>query len=221
MAEHQYRNRAGERLPSVTTIISRFKDSGPLLYWANKVGMEGMTLDQARKPAADAGTMAHDLVEAHIHKLAEPVLEGPRETIDKARAAYEAYLNWSRMTNLEVLYTEVPLVSEKHQYGGRLDGVGMVRAMTGEKLALCDWKSSNALYADYLYQLAAYQILWEENYGQDPNQMITGGFHLCRFAKEEGDFSHNYFPDLVHERSTFLGMRKLYDMVKKTEKRVR
>ena len=38
----------GNRLPSVTTIIGRFKESGGLLYWANQQGLEGKTLDQAR-----------------------------------------------------------------------------------------------------------------------------------------------------------------------------
>jgi hypothetical protein len=36
------------RLPSVTTIIGRFKESGGPLYWANQQGLEGKTLDQAR-----------------------------------------------------------------------------------------------------------------------------------------------------------------------------
>jgi hypothetical protein len=43
-----YKDHRGNRLPSVTTIIGRFKDSGGLLYWANQQGLEGKTLDQAR-----------------------------------------------------------------------------------------------------------------------------------------------------------------------------
>jgi hypothetical protein len=69
-----------------------------------------------------------------------------------------------------------------------------------------------------LYQLAAYKLLWEENYSNHP---ISGGFHLCRFAKEQGDFSHHYYPSLDQEAETFLAMRALYDRVKQAEKRVR
>jgi hypothetical protein len=216
MAAKLYKNSAGKRLPSVTTIISRFKDSGALLYWANNVGLEGKTLDQARIPAATAGTMAHSLVEAHLNKRPLPELEGDDDVIGKAKAAYTAFLSWSEMSRLQVKHTEVSLASERHQFGGTLDAIGTLQGSNG--LSLIDWKSSNAIYADYLYQMAAYKVLWEENYPEHP---ITGGFHLCRFAKEEGDYAHHHFPSLDHEVETFLMMRALYDKVKQTEKRVR
>jgi hypothetical protein len=48
-----------------------------------------------------------------------------------------------------------------------------------------------------------------------------GWFHLCRFAKEQGDFSHHYFPSLDDEAETFLLMRDLFDRVKQAERRLR
>ena len=57
-----------------------------------------------------------------------------------------------------------------------------------------------------------------ENY---PDHPLVGGFHLCRFAKEQGDFSHHYFPSLADEAETFLRMRDLFDRVKKAERRLR
>lgn len=209
-----YKDKAGKRLPSVTTIISRFKESGGLLYWANQAGLDGKTLDEARAPAATAGTMAHDLVEAHINGRDVPELNGDPDTAAKARAAFDVYLRWQDMTKLAIRHTEVSLVSEAHRFGGRLDAIGVA----GNELVLVDWKTSNSVYADYLYQLAAYGVLWEENY---PDHPLTGGYHLCRFAKEEGDFSHHYFPSLAEEKETFLAMRALYDRVKKAEKRVK
>lgn len=217
MPTFAYKDQSGKRLPSVTTIISRFKDSGALLYWANTEGLNGKTLDEARIPAASAGTMAHTLVECHLNKREAPELQGDPAIIGKARSAFKSYLSWHEMSSLQVRHTEVPLTSEKHKFGGCLDAIGIIPNMNNG-LALIDWKTSAAIYADYLYQLAAYAILWNENYPETP---ITGGFHLCRFAKEEGDFSHNYFPSLDEEMETFLAMRQLYDRVKKTEKRVR
>ena len=35
-----YKDHRGNRLPSVTTIIGRFKESGGLLYWANQQGLK-------------------------------------------------------------------------------------------------------------------------------------------------------------------------------------
>ena len=54
-----------------------------------------------------------------------------------------------------------------------------------------------------------------------PDHPPVGGFHLCRFAKEQGDFSHHYFPSLDDEAETFLLMRALFDRVKKAERRLR
>ena len=56
----------------------------------------------------------------------------------------------------------------------------------GQRTILLDWKCANAVYADFLYQFADYGLLWNENY---PDHPLVGGFHLCRFAKEQGDFS--------------------------------
>jgi hypothetical protein len=58
-----YKDHRGNRLPSVTTIIGRFKESGGLLYWANQQGLEGKTLDQARAEVTTPGTLAHKAVE--------------------------------------------------------------------------------------------------------------------------------------------------------------
>lgn len=217
MPTHLYKASDGQRVPSVTTIIGRFKDSTNLLYWANKEGLNGKTLDQARMPAATAGTIAHQMVECHLHGKEPPAPEADPEIVEKAKAAFDAYLSWKQMTKLEIRHTEVPLVSDEHRFGGCLDAIGIIATMSNG-LALVDWKSSASVYADYLYQLAAYAILWNENYPETP---ITGGYHLCRFAKEEGDFGHHFYPSLDEEMGTFILMRQLYNRVKKTEKRVR
>lgn len=210
----EYKDSAGKRVPSVTTILGRFKESGGLLYWANKAGLDGLTLEQARTPAATAGTLAHELVEAHLRGEPEPELQGDPEIIAKARGAYATYLKWESMTKLEVRHAEVALISEKYHFGGRLDAIGVV----GNELVLIDWKTSNSVYLDYTLQMAAYQVLWEEAY---PDHPLVGGFHLCRFAKEEGDFGHHHFPKLEREAVTFLKMRELYDLTKDCEKRVK
>ena len=71
-----YKDHRGNRLPSVTTIIGRFKESGGLLYWANQQGLEGKTLDQARAEVTTPGTLAHKAVEDHINGRPETALSG-------------------------------------------------------------------------------------------------------------------------------------------------
>jgi len=201
----------GTRVPSVTTIISRFKESGGLVHWAWQLGCDGKDYRKVRDEAADAGTLAHAMVEAEIQgKLYQP--DGyDTETIEKAHQAYKAYQEWKRQTQLRALETECPLVSEGHRFGGTLDAM-----FVQDKLSLGDWKTSNSIYPDYLVQLSAYSILWRENY---PTLPITGGFHLLRFSKE-GDFAHHWWGDLREAEEAFLLMRRLYDLMDKLKKRV-
>lgn len=208
-----YRNAAGEKLPGTTTIIGRFKDSGALLLWAfgqGKLAEQGKikSLYEKRDEAADIGTLAHSFVEQHIKTGAEPPPDAP----EGARSAFEAYRKWASMTKLEIVAQELPMVSEQHQYGGTPDAF----AIMDGGLCLLDWKTSNGVYTDYLIQLAAYAMLWEEN---NPTKPLTGGFHLCRFSKENGDFAHHYWQKLDEAKEQFLLFRRAFDLDKQLKKR--
>lgn len=210
----------GTKVPGTTTIIGRFKESGGLLQWAFKQGKEGKShLYEEAEKAADIGTVAHSMVELHLNgedlveianylKLQLPDIEMAR----KALSSFNAYQTWRKNFGLEVVQQEIQLVSEKHRYGGTLDLVGFVPP----KLALLDWKTSANVYVDYLIQLAAYKNLWEENH---PEQPITGGFHLLRFSKSDGDFAHHHYPNLDEAWEQFLLFRKAYDIDKSLKKR--
>jgi len=208
-----YHNAAGKRLPSVTTIINRFKESGGLIRWAYQCGLDGVDIDAVKQDAATAGTLAHDMVEADLRGTTYAVT-GPVDTdvLLKAKGGFAAFQTWKRGAAIAYRYSEVPLVSEEHQFGGRLDAIGEIDG----KLVLIDWKTSNSVYQDHLIQMAAYRALWEENY---PDQPITGGFHLCRFSKEHGDFAHHYYPDLSEAWEAFRLMRRLYDLTATLRKR--
>src|SRR5262245_50963282 len=153
MSARIYRDKVGKRLPSVTTILSRFKDAGALIHWAWTEGVEGRDYRESRSRAAAAGTIAHGMVEARLRALPwVPQLPIDQELIAKARAGFDAYLAWERMTRIEYRHCEVALVSTKHEFGGTLDAIGEFEG----NLVLIDWKTSNAVYSDYLIQLAAY-----------------------------------------------------------------
>ena len=57
------------RVPSVTTILGRCKESGGLVGWAWKMGRDGISLDEARKGTADVGSCVHDRIEAAIQMV--------------------------------------------------------------------------------------------------------------------------------------------------------
>ena len=213
-AKGGYYTKDGTRVPSVTTILSRFKESGGLIHWAWKLGMEGKDYREVRDQAADAGTLAHEAVEKWIHDpLADIAFDLENEVQRKAAGSFQAFIEWSKQTNLRVEQTELPLISEKHRFGGTFDAI-----LVQNKRAVGDWKSSNAIYPEYLVQVAAYGKLWEENY---PGQPIDGGFHLLRFDKEYGDFHHHYWAELDAAWIAFLHLRELYEIDKELKARVK
>lgn len=214
-----YRNKDGKKVPGVTTIIGRFKDSGGLMHWAFKQGQRAERgeidkLYDERDKAGDSGTLAHSMVEAHIRGEDPPDIKDIAHEISyPAGQAFKAYLTWANQSKLEIVEQEMPLVSEKYQFGGCPDAIGLI----DNELCLVDWKTSSGIYPDYLIQLAAYKHLYESN---NPEKKLTGGFHLCRFAKANGDFSHHYYPNLDEAWEQFKLFRAAYDIDKQLKKRV-
>ena len=205
-----------EKIPSTTQIIGRFKDSGGLIRWAYKQGLEGVPLygdGSQSKLACDVGTCAHDRVESWIRGRKFDEDDYPDDILDKSEKAFEAFLRWTAQCNLKAdkNKTEIFLVSHKHRFGGTPDAVNVEA-----KRRVFDWKNSNSVYSDYLLQLAAYGILWDENNPDDP---VTG-YDLVRFSKETGDFAHYSFEDLSMERKQFLLYREAYELDLKIRKRV-
>ena len=209
-----YVTSTGEVVPSVTTIIGRFKDSGPLIWWANQQGLQGKGLEEARQPAMTAGTMAHELIEARITGQPVPELIGDTAVIAAAQAAFAVYERWQNTTHLQITQSEIALVSDRYRFGGRLDAIGEV----GGQRCLLDFKAANAVYSDYILQLAGYGILWDEAHPEEP---IDGGYYLLRLSKEHGDFSYHHYPTLEAEKEAFLAMVDLYRRVKEIDRRVK
>lgn len=179
--------------------------------------------------AALAGTIAHDMIEQYVlaKGMPDPALieaemllkhgagtaNAPEPDVERrARNSFRQFLEWWENTRLTVTHTEMGLMSRKHRFGGTPDAIG--RDNRG-RVVLIDWKTSNAVYGDYLYQLAAYALLIEENHPE----LKPEGFHLLRVAKETADFAHHYFGELEEEKEAFLLMRRLYEIDARTKKR--
>lgn len=209
-----YRTADGKRVPGVTTITGRYKDSGGLVHWAWSQGRDGLDYRATRDAAADAGSCAHDMIEAYIHGVDYSFpADADAEMRQLAETAYGAFERWARVTEMEVLATETPLVSEEYRYGGTLDAIGYVDGA----LAIIDWKTSNGVYPDYIVQVAAYANLWLEN-----KQERVSGAHLLRVGREHGQFAHHSWPEPVLDKGweSFRLMRELYELDKQLKKAV-
>jgi len=218
-----YNLQDGTIVPSVTTILGRFKESGGLIRWAYNQGKEGKDLYETKTAAADAGTMAHAAIELYINDKdpQEAFVGAADDIISKAKGAFSAYLTWERHTKLKIITQEVQLVCELYRFGGTPDAIGEI---DGE-LCLLDWKTSNDIYSDYLIQLAAYG--WLIGYGvrmdtgEALHMQLNGGFHLLRFSKQNGDFAHHYYRELNLAWEAFVLQRRLYDICIDLKERVK
>jgi len=199
-------------VPGTTTIISRRKEADGLMYWAWDCGRQGIDYREARDKAADAGTIAHAMVECDIKGEQFNREPWANDLLERADSAFAAYQEWRKQSRLEPIASELALVSEAYRFGGTIDLV--FRDATGRTM-MADIKTSNALYYDHLVQVAAYAILWDEHHPDDP---ITE-FHILRFAKEHADFAHHRFSQLASARRLFINMREQYDLISELKKR--
>jgi hypothetical protein len=212
-----------------TTTICGLLDRPALVGWAGKTctqeaweaGKAGQPMPRwndvlygKRDDAAAAGTLVHDLFEAHLRQLPLPPV--PDDDIGKAaRRGFANALAWLGSSGLVVESHERPLVSRRYRYGGTPDAVG--RDSAGRHLLL-DWKTSKGVYASMIIQMAAYRQLLAECEG-----VTVAGVHLVRFSREYGDFAHYYFEDDALDLgwSIFEALLAVYSPLKELERRVK
>jgi len=227
----KYENRKGERLQGITTIRGQQLGWGkqPLMIWANKQGLNGKTLNEARDIATVPGTIAHLMIELYLAgfikglknqsilinpQIAREKLENySNEDIDKAFIAFKNFYEWTKQFKFKPIEVEPHLIGEKYQLGGTPDVIGKVLG----KPSIIDWKTGK-IHEDVFLQLAFYKIVWEENH---PEMPITGGFHVLRIPKDEDipSFHHSHWAKLPKEATeaieACLTLKKCQEVLKK------
>jgi hypothetical protein len=148
--------------------------------------------------AADIGKVAHAWIEQFIKATIRKDRQARRDLLDhlpvdpRARQCCKAALKWMVSHNVRWLQTEKKIYSRKWSYAGTADGLCVCdscgdrlccpRRFTS-RLSLADWKSSNALYIEYLFQTAAYEQAIEEEWKVDIRDRW-----VIRLGKEDGKF---------------------------------
>jgi len=183
-------------VPSVTTILSRFKNSIGLIIWSNKLGLEGKSYHQEINKAADIGTNVHELAQSHIEGI---VYELPRdETVLKC---FYKFLEWwnEYSKDCEVIFCEQSFTSKLYQYGGTAD----LLVKKDDEYILVDFKTSKDIYPDFVIQGSAYKQMIEEKYNYKISKFIvarfgkdTDDFQIKEFNLEQLDFAFQYFKTL-------------------------
>jgi hypothetical protein len=190
-----YRNAAGQIVPGTHDPIKRFMQSGALIQWAYKRGKEGLALYDGK--AVNIGTAVHMMAEMDlqgrsledIDYYAEQTLNGEQREV--AVCCFAGFRAWREQFQVRPIAQEIPMVSERNQYGGTPDTIAVV----GNGLGLLDFKTSakGEVYPDMLLAMAAHGKLWLENH---PDQPLTGGYHLIVLPKDGSPFKHFHYADL-------------------------
>lgn len=202
--------RNNKRVPSVTTIIGRFKNTDALMSWAHRMGKEGRDYKAEGRRAAKAGTACHDMIEqflasspitfesaAKSHKLDE-------EQLGWLKKAYNCFLEWHTNYNPRIDEMELAFISDKYLYGGTPDAVGI---QDDGRRILFDWKTSGRIYSDYYIQAAAYSALYEECTGHRISSALIVRFDKSGKTAEEVTIERAKLLDYF---KIFKQMRQLY-----------
>lgn len=202
-----------KKVPSVTTILGRFKNAIGLIIWSNKLGLEGKNYHTELNKAGDIGTDFHNLAELHIKGEYYELPDDPivQECFNKFKDWWSDFAN----DNFEIVFTEKSYCCRKYKYGGTAD----LLVKKNDKYILIDFKTSKAVYEDHLIQASAYDYMIKEQDGFDINKFI-----LARFGKEQSDdFEIREFTksDLKKGFQYFKFLREAFDLDKDISKLIR
>ena len=162
-AGRKYVTPGGEKLPSVTEILSKTGDKTALIEWRKRVGDE--EANRISKESTGLGTLVHKHVENYI--LGEERPGGTNEVRVLASQLADNIINQGMTEVNEVWAMEQPLYFPG-LYAGTADLIGVFR----NKPAIMDHNTSKMIkkeewVQDYFMQLVAYALAHNEVYGTD------------------------------------------------------
>jgi len=223
---HRFWDKKGNPLLSVTAItgiVKKPESLTSLMGWAvNQMGdyllnsgEEKITqeiIEKAKKEyrrikreAADVGSLIHEWVSDWILGK-EPEMPDDERVIN----GITAFLKFQKEHKIKWLESERIVYSRKYKFAGILDAVGK----QGKDLLLVDFKSSNGIYEEMRFQVAGYQIAWEEETGKKFDKRL-----ILRFGKNDGEFEVFELNDDEKDKKAFLACLTLKRRLKELSKK--
>jgi hypothetical protein len=189
---------------------------------------------EKRDAAADIGNRAHACLETAIRgaiDFADGVVSWAaiesafiKDEDKRVMNCCSAAFSWMKQHNVRWLKTESKIYSKMFKYAGTMDGLCLVDSCTDHvccptrfrnQRSIPDWKSSNQLSLDYLYQTAAYQ---QAEFEETGIQIDARWIH--RLGKEDGKFESWYTTDFETHLSGFLTALMLLEIQELVELRM-
>lgn len=204
-AHTRYYLKNGDLVVGVTTALGILNKPG-LVVWANRLGLQGVDSTKVRDQAGDRGTITHLLICSELKNCVPDLSQYSQSDIDVATLCLDSFHEWRKSHTLEVIHVETPMQSEMWRYGGTPDFLGYING----ELTLMDFKTSNAIYNDYFYQVAAYRQL-EIEAGYSVNKA-----RILRFSKGDNvEFEDRMITQFDKEFALFTHCLAIYNLLKK------
>lgn len=213
MAHKIYKLKNDVEVPSVTTVIGSTLgfNKDMLMKWTKSMAFKGIDSDTIKDDSAIIGTASHYLIESKITKQKaekDKLSHLSKEQLEQVKNAYKSFVEWEEYWKPdEYLYNEISLVSENYKFGGTID----IIAKKDNKIYILDNKTSNSLHIEMIIQLAAYKILFEENY---PDKVFQTG--IIKISKNKVNYSFNLVSDEALEagREIFINAVRINQLKK-------
>jgi len=205
-AHQRYKLADGTQVPGVTTITGQLNKPA-LIIWANKLGLQGIDSSKFRDDKADIGTLAHEMILAHLSKREADTSDYSKNQIDAAENSFLSYLEWEKQHTIIPILTEYQTVSVVHKYGGAFDFYGLI----DEALEVVDFKTGSGIYDEMWLQVAAYG-----NLITDPIQR----YRILNIPRTEDEsFKEEVKTDLSLHFEAFLKLLDFYYLNKQLNRR--
>jgi len=124
--------------PTVTQLIGLL-DKPALMKWANKIGLDGIKLEDYQKESKKKGTSIHKQIEGKFHGID---FEEKETGVFFNNFIYDKYI------------IDMEKNIETEWFVGRYDA----KILYNEEEYICDFKSNNGIYFENKLQLTAYRM---------------------------------------------------------------
>jgi len=205
----QYKNKLGENVVGTTTVIG-ILDKPSLLNWVAKITKEGHDWQRYRDAMGDSGTLTHLRILHYLKGTKPDLAEYSPATLKLSDNSMLSFHEWEKSHKLEPILLESILVSDKYNFGGTPDYIGLVNG----RLEILDFKTGG-LYLSVVLQLAAYrQLAHEKGYKVE----YCRGLSIPRTDGES--FREELYTKFDDEFETFKHCLSIYNLLKKMGRRL-
>jgi len=216
-----------EYYPSVTTVLGMINKPA-LGAWQQRVLIDSLRSSWEKKPsfssaaeektwlnnslaeankkpaevldsAANFGTTAHQFIDDHLMKELPPLTSIPEDI----RPVIQGFESWRKQSQLYFIRKDTVVYSHTFKYAGSFDA--LAKKTADQSLVVIDWKTSNRIYSEYAYQVAAYAHALEEITGQRVSEAW-----IVRFDKEKPLFEVKKVKDLDECFQVFLSALTIF-----------